>query len=45
MELPVEGSVMALDKDAFFPGNFHEGSEIGKGLKSNAISNVAGVST
>ena len=33
---------MALDKDAFIPAAFRKVEKIGKGLKSNGISNIAG---
>ena len=42
MELRVEGSVMALDEDGFLPAAFRKVQKIGKGLKSNGTSNIAG---
>jgi len=39
----VEGSVMALDKHGFLLAAFRKVQNIGKGLKSNGTSNIAGV--
>jgi len=38
----MERSVMALDEDAFLPAAFRKVQKIGKGLKSNGTSNIAG---
>ena len=34
---------MALDEDGFLPTAFRKVQKIGKGLKSNGTSNIAGV--
>jgi len=41
-ELRVEGSVMALNEDGFLPAAFRKVQKIGKRLKSNGTSNIAG---
>jgi len=39
----VAGSVKALDEDGFLPAALRKVQKIGKGLKSNGTSNIAGV--
>ena len=38
----MEGSVMALDEDGFLLAAFRKVKKIGKGLRSNGTSNIAG---
>jgi len=40
--LRVVGRVIALDEDGFLPAAFRKVQKIGKGLKSNGTSNIAG---